>query len=199
MLNIVFDLGGVVFTWQPEEIIKRMFEDQETRDSVRSKIFAHPDWVALDKGVLDKSEAVERSVKRTSLSRLEISDLMREVPRSLVPIMHTVRLIHMVKNRGNNVFVLSNMHVASIEHIEQKYAFWDVFDGTVISCRVHMVKPEPEIYEYLLNTYGLKNDETIFIDDTDINLNTASMFGIRPIKFIDPAQCESQLKAIGCI
>ena len=69
----------------------------------------------------------------------------------------------------------------------------------VISCRIHMVKPDPEIYEYLLNEYGLIAGETVFIDDTDINLNAASKFGIKPIKFENPLQCEYELKTVGCI
>jgi HAD superfamily hydrolase (TIGR01509 family) len=91
------------------------------------------------------------------------------------------------------------MHLASIEHIEQEYSFLDIFDGIVISCRIHMVKPEVEIYQYLLSRYGLTADETILIDDTDINLNVASRLGIKPIKFEDPFQCEYELKMIGCI
>jgi putative hydrolase of the HAD superfamily len=198
-MNVVFDLGGVVFTWQPNQIIKSVFENHETQEKVRSEIFSHPDWVELDRGVLDRDDAIERGAMRTGLSRSELSELMLQIPHSLKPIMDTVRLVHSIKRSGNKVFVLSNMHLASIEHIEHEYSFWDIFDGIVISCRVHMVKPEAEIYEYLLNQYGLIADETIFIDDTDINLNAASMFGIKPIKFEDPYQCERKLKTIGCI
>lgn len=198
-MNVAFDLGGVVFTWQPDQIIKSVFEDRETQKKVRSEIFAHPDWVELDRGILDRGEAIERGAMRTGLSRSEISELMRQIPRSLTPIMDTVRLIHSIKRSGNKVFVLSNMHLASIEYIEQKYSFWDIFDGIVISCRIHMVKPEAEIYEYLLNKYGLIANETIFIDDVDINLDVASRLGIKPIKFKDPYQCECEMKTIGCI
>ena len=91
------------------------------------------------------------------------------------------------------------MHVASIEHIERIYSFWDVFDGGVISCHLHLIKPEPAIYTYLLETYRLDRDETLFIDDTEINLTAAAQLGIQTIHFEHPAQCEAQLKAIGAI
>ena len=198
-MNVVFDLGGVVFTWQPNQIINSVFEDRESREKVMSEIFAHPDWVELDRGTLDSGEAIERGYMRTGLSRSKLGELMRQIPRSLTPIMDTVGIVNSVKRSGNKVFALSNMHSASIERLEREYSFWDLFDGMVISCRIHLVKPEAEIYEYLLNKYGMIADETIFIDDTDINLNAASKFGIRPIKFEDPLQCESELKMIGCI
>jgi hypothetical protein len=51
-VNIIFDLGGVVFTWNPEKIIARVFDDPAVRALVRSKIFNHPDWDELDRGTL---------------------------------------------------------------------------------------------------------------------------------------------------
>jgi putative hydrolase of the HAD superfamily len=91
------------------------------------------------------------------------------------------------------------MHVASIEHLEQAYTFWEVFTGVVISCRLHLCKPEPAIYAYLLETYRLNGANTVFIDDTEVNLTAAAQFGIHTIKFENPAQCERQLQALGCI
>ena len=69
----------------------------------------------------------------------------------------------------------------------------------VISCRLHVIKPEPAIYAYLLETYGLDRAETVFIDDTEINLEAAAQLGIQTIKFESPTQCEGRLKALGCI
>ena len=198
-MNVVFDLGGVVFSWRPDQITKSVFEDKEIQERVRSEIFAHQDWLDLDKGILDRDEAIERGAMRTKLPRSKISELMQQIPLSLTPIRHTVRLIHSVKRKGNKAFVLSNMHLASIQHIEHKYSFWDIFDGIVISCRIHMVKPDAEIYEYLLNKYGLVAEESTFIDDTEINLSAATKLGIKPIRFENPYQCERELKTRGCI
>ena len=198
-MNVVFDLGGVVFTWRPRHIIEHVFKNPEIHEKIRTEIFAHPDWEKLDRGVLDNEEAIERGSMRTGLSRSEISRLMRYIPLSLTPIKDTVKLIHSVKRSGNQVFALSNMHLSSIEHIERKYSFWDLFDGVVISCRVRMVKPEEEIFKYLLDMYGLRVDETVFIDDTELNVNTALRLGFGAIKFDNPSQCEYELRLIGCI
>jgi FMN phosphatase YigB (HAD superfamily) len=50
-----------------------------------------------------------------------------------------------------------------------------------------------------LETYGLDGADTVFIDDTEVNLSAAAQFGIHTIKFESPAQCESRLQALGCI
>ncbi len=54
-LNIVFDLGGVVLTWQPDAIIASAFDDPATRAIVRREILDHPDWHELDRGTLPRS------------------------------------------------------------------------------------------------------------------------------------------------
>jgi putative hydrolase of the HAD superfamily len=91
------------------------------------------------------------------------------------------------------------MHVASIDHLEKSYTFWEVFAGVVISCRLNLCKPEPAIFTYLLETYGLDAADTVFIDDTEVNLSAAAQFDIHTVKFESPAQCEGRLRALGCI
>jgi FMN phosphatase YigB (HAD superfamily) len=50
-----------------------------------------------------------------------------------------------------------------------------------------------------LETHGLDGADTVFIDDTEVNLSAAAQFGIHTIKFESPAQCEGQLRVMGCI
>ena len=197
-MNIVFDLGGVVLTWNPDAIISGVFQNPETQALVRREIFEHGDWLELDRGVLDPVDAAARGATRTGLPHSEVAVLLDRVPGSLVPIPGTVDLLYRLKASGHPLYCLSNMHVASIEHLERAHAFWEVFSGTVISCRVHMIKPEPGIYTHLLETQSLVASETVFIDDVEVNLRAAEASGIRTIHFRDPDQCEEQLRALDC-
>jgi putative hydrolase of the HAD superfamily len=196
-MNIVFDLGGVVFTWRPDELIRKYFNDYESQKIVKQEIFSHHDWVELDRGTLNLNDAIERGALRTGISRSKINDLMQQIPHSLKPIIETVHLVQSLKENGHNIFILSNMHMASIEYLEHNYSFLNIFDGRVISCRIQMVKPEPEIYMHLLNNFGLIANDTIFIDDTDENLDAATQFGIKPIKFENADKCKSDLQKNG--
>ena len=198
-MNIVFDLGGVVVRWEPEVIIAKVFADPVVQGVVRAEVFGHADWLALDRGTLPRQDAIVRAAQRTGLPEADIAELLRQVPPSLVAIPGTVDLLYRLKARGHTLFCLSNMHVASIEHLEQAYTFWEVFVGAVISCRLHLCKPEPTIYAYLLETYKLDEADTVFIDDTDVNLTAAAQFGIHTIKFETPTQCARQLQALGCL
>ena len=198
-MNIVFDLGGVVFNWQPDAIIRGIFENADTQNVVRKKIFEHSDWVELDRGSIALEQAIDRGAARTGLPAEDIERLFGAVPRFLTPIEATIELIHELSSTRNRLFVLSNMHLASIAYLEQHHTFWDVFDGIVISSRIKMVKPEIQIYEHLLNRYQLKPGDTVFIDDLQENLAAASSIGIQTIRFTDSAKCRRALVDLECI
>jgi len=198
-LNIVFDLGGVIFNWQPDKLIESVFNDMETQQLVKAKIFNHPDWVELDRGTLTLEQAIDRGALRTKLLRPDISKLMNKIPQFLTPIDESIDLLHSIRDTDNKFFVLSNMHFASIAHLEREYTIWDMFDGMVISCRIQKVKPEIEIYQHLLTEHSLVAEETVFIDDMDVNLVAAASLGINTIKFVNSSQCRQDLSEFKCI
>jgi putative hydrolase of the HAD superfamily len=198
-LNIVFDLGGVVFDWRPDKIIRSVFTDAETQQRVKTEIFEHGDWVELDRGTISFDQAVDRGMSRTGLSRERMEKLLNAVPPSLTPMQGTIDLIRAIQDSKNNFFVLSNMHAASIAYLEKHHQIWDLFEGVVISSRIQMLKPEIAIFEYLLREHKMKPAETVFIDDMSENLVAAASTGIQTIKFVDPAQCKQALVDLGCI
>ena len=198
-MNIVFDLGGVVVRWEPDALIATVFSEPLVRAAMRAEFVGHADWLALDRGTLSPRNAIERAAKRTGLPETDMEKFLQQVPPALVPIPDMINLLYRLKANGHTLFCLSNMHVASIEHLERAYTFWEVFEGVVVSCRLQLCKPEPAIYSYLLETYGLKANETVFIDDTAENLTAAAELGLHALRFVSPAQCERDLRALGCI
>lgn len=197
-MNIVFDLGGVVFRWQPDAIIQSFFDDGDVQDRVRAEIFDHPDWLELDRGTISLEAAIERGADRTGLPATTIERLLTAVPEFLTPIDQTIDLIRRLANTSNRLFVLSNMHLASIAHLEKEHDIWTLFDGVVISSRIKTIKPEIRIYRYLLDTYQLRPADTVFIDDRLDNLEAAASLGIRTIRFFDATQCERALSDYQC-
>lgn len=198
-MNIVFDLGGVIVTWEPEAIVAKAFTDPDVRSKVLREIVRHPDWIELDRGTLSREDAIERGARRTGLPEGRVEYFMRQVPPALTPISGTVDLLYRLKSKGHTLFCMSNMHFPTIEYLEKTLTIWGLFKGTAISCRLHSCKPEPAIYTYLLETYGLEERDTVFIDDMEENLITASRVGMATIKFENPAQCEMDLQALGCL
>ena len=198
-MNVIFDLGGVVVTWDPIEFIKHTVENKQIHHLLRKELMDHQDWLDLDRGILSVKDAVARAAKRTALSEEEIQHILNAVPPFLKPIAESIQLVKDLKKNGNKLFVLSNLHIASLNYLEKKYSFLDLFDGKVISCRVNKIKPEPAIYQHLLDIYNLDLGETIFIDDVEINTKAADNLGMMTIKYKNPDQCRTELVRLGCL
>ena len=198
-MNIVFDLGGVVVSWRPDEVIAQFFIDPDERLRVWQQVLMHADWLALDRGTLPRAEAVSRGAARAAVDAATLAALFRDFPAALIPMPDTVALMRRLHAAGQPLYCLSNMHVAAIEHLEASHDFFEVFRGRVISCRVKTIKPEPAIYAHLLASYELNATDTVFIDDLQENLDAAAAFGMQTIRFTSAAQCEKELRGFGCI
>jgi FMN phosphatase YigB (HAD superfamily) len=52
--NVIFDFGGVLIRWRPQEIIESFYSDEALRSQVREFVFEHPDWLEMDRGTLEE-------------------------------------------------------------------------------------------------------------------------------------------------
>jgi putative hydrolase of the HAD superfamily len=198
-MNVVFDLGGVVLTWDPIAVIRSVFEDPADQALVTSRVLRNPDWVELDRGALTLGAAIERAAQRTNISVERMRPLFETAVRSLVPKPDTLELIEAVRAAGHSLFVLSNMDRAALTHLEATYDIFGRFHGRIVSCEVGACKPEAAIYLRLLETFELDPSATVFIDDLQVNLDAAARHGIRTIRFEGAQSCRASLQALGCL
>src|SRR5665213_810093 len=154
-MNVIFDLGGVVVAWKPDDLIAQLFSEPDTRAAVKTGIIGHPDWLALDRGTIAPEELITRAAQRTGLPEPVVRTFLCSVPASLVASPETVALMHRIKAAGHALYCLSNMPTDSIEHLESVYSFWGIFERVFVSSRIGLCKPEPEIYRHVLETAGL--------------------------------------------
>lgn len=198
-MNVVFDIGGVLLTWDPEGIAESVFVSRSDRELALEGVFGHPDWVELDRGTLSHEDAAWRACDRTGLPLEHLSAMLGNVPYFLRPIPGALELLDEVRNSGNRVYALSNLHRPSLERLRRDTDVLGRFDGLTVSCEVGACKPEPAIYASLLQAHAIEADETIFIDDVAANLEAARQFGIRTILFEDVESCRERLRHAGCI
>ena len=182
--------------WDPDNIIRDFRADEATRAVVKREIFQHPEWLEMDRGTLPEHEAMLRFHKRTGLSLSEISALMQAVKDSLQPIPETVELLEALAAHAVPLYCLSNMTAATANYVRERYSFWHVFRGLVISGEIHLLKPDPAIFAYIVERFSLNPRNAIFIDDHPPNIESAARLGFKTLLFTDPAQCRSGLKEL---
>ncbi len=81
------------------------------------------------------------------------------------------------------LILLSNTNELHINWIKQHVSFYNdfknCFDAFYLSHEIHLVKPNKNIFEFVLNENKLKKDECLFIDDNKDNINTAESMAIK--------------------
>ena len=196
-MNVIFDLAGVLVTYDLAGLIEEAFPDAATHAVVRAEIIEHAHWVDMDRGVLVLDDAIARAADRSGLPQAAVARFLRGMSHRWVSKPETIELLHRVREKGHRLFCLSNMGLESTQYLEATQTFWDAFEGIVFSCRVGLCKPEPEIFTHVLERYRLAPGETVFIDDMEVNVRAAATLGIRPIRFESAAQCERALRTLG--
>jgi len=191
--NIIFDLGGVLIEWNPAKVVHRFTTDPKARSILMQEIFKHPDWAEKDRGGILEAEAIARFAQRTGFPETKIKSLMVAVNESLELKEDTFHLLNELFAQGYPLYCLSNLPGEHYAHLRSLYEFWDKFEGIVISGFVKMVKPEPEIYQYILDAYHLEPSTCIFIDDSPRNIEVARLLGINGIVFTDAQSCRQHL------
>lgn len=194
--NVIFDLGGVVFDWNPDHIVARVQPEPELQTALKEALFGHADWRMFDRGTLTEPELIQRLQRRLGPTQPEVQVILEAVRNSLVEKPETLELLRSLQGQGTPLYCLSNMPASIYAHLRQRHSFWDVFNGIVISGEVQMMKPEPEVFLHLLATFGLRPEESVFIDDLPANIESARQVGLHAICFKDAAQCRRELQQI---
>ena len=171
--SIVFDLGGVMVDFAPRAYLVDRICNEEIEEQVYDLTFGSEEWKQLDAGLVsrfDGNQAMLRNAKAAG-REFEVQGVLDDWMHILRP-----RLVRRLKNHGYSVYYLSNIPEDVLALLKERGVL-DRFDGGVASCEVHINKPDPRIYQALLDKYHLRADECIFIDDRADNLVAASALG----------------------
>lgn len=178
MKNIVFDLGGVLFARDKSKCPPELLEFFSFLRAPQMPHF----WEEYDRGTstLDEVTAILSGMTgRTYEACAAVLQLAVDLQEPVEP---TERLVGDLKAAGYKLYVLSNMSREFIDFL-RRFPIYGLFDGEVISCEERTVKPEPRIYEILLERYGLTPSETLFVDDREANIEAAAALGIHGFVF----------------
>ncbi len=197
--NVIFDFGGVLVRWQPREIIASFYDDASVHALIGRSIFQHVDWAEMDRGTLDEPAATLRFAERTGRPAAEITAFLQHVRESLTTVPETIAILHDLARRGVPLYGLSNMATDTFAWLRERYDHWSLFKGIVISADIRMLKPERQIFEYIVRQHGLVPAETVFIDDHAPNVEAARSMGFHTIQFESPVQCAAALHGHGLI
>ncbi len=181
--NVIFDIGGVMVDFNPKDFLLDRFCNSATEEKVYNLTFGSETWKKLDAGLCTRYEGNQAMLEAAKAEHCVFE--VQEVLENWTTILHLrrrmVELVRRLKNHGYCVYYLSNIPEDTLDLL-MKRGLEGVFDGGVASCDVHINKPDPRIYQELLNKYHLIASECIFIDDSRANVQTAFQLGMNSIQ-----------------
>ena len=101
-----------------------------------------------------------------------------------------------LKARGYHTYYLSNYGEQVRYDTAASLDFMKEMDGGIMSYEVHQIKPDEKIYRMLLDRYHLKAEESIFLDDTNINVDGAIKVGMQGLLVENQEQAVRDLNAL---
>ncbi len=158
------------------------------------------EWNArLDKGLPFKQGVAELSAQFPQHAQLIRAFHEQWADATGGPIAGTIEILRKLKRAGWPVYGLSNWSAETFPITRAQYDFFDLLDGIVISGDVKLIKPDPAIFQTLLNKIGRRAEECVFIDDHLPNVKTAQALGFIAIQFQSPGQLERELHQLGIL
>ena len=181
--NVIFDIGGGMGDFYPRDFFLDRVCDAALLEksyrlsfgsATRQKLGAGPWTRAQGNPALPAAPGEEGCA-------FEVQEVLENWTSILRIRRRMVELVRRLKNHGYCVYYLSNIP-EDILPLLMSRGLEGVFDGGVASCDVHINKPDPRIYQCLLDQYRLTASECIFIDDSRANVQTAFQLGMNSIQ-----------------
>jgi len=182
--NIIFDLGNVIIKWDAKEVVSHCVDKEEEIEILSKAIFMSDGWLKYDEGTIEKEQLIKSINDR-------LDDRYHQIVRNIItdwyrycPIIEGMEdLMKELKDRGYKIYLLSNTNLSFDEYKDTIPAL-AYFDGYYISAVRKLIKPFKEVYLDFLELYKLKAEESLFIDDTLINVVGAKEVGIDGYHFV---------------
>jgi len=194
--NIIFDFGNVFMEWNPRRIFQQIIPEQEIANFMQT--VWHDEWNGnLDSGMsFVENERIllakypQHKEYITYFHQHWYDSLSEENQESIA-------LLTDIQRAGYATYGLSNWSAETFPPTMKAHPFFETLKGIVISGNERVCKPNPKIYQILMERYRLLPEECVFIDDRQENLNTAQQLGIETILFRTAEQTRESLKNKG--
>jgi 2-haloacid dehalogenase len=180
---IVFDIGGVLLEWDPSRVYRDHLHPDEL-ERFLSEICT-PEWNAsLDAG-RSFDEACDELAGRFP-DHAELVHAWKCQDEMIAgEIAGAAEIVDRLKTAGVPLYLLTNMPADVFAARRARYPVLQRFDGAVVSGEERVLKPSPQIFAILRDRYGLVPEETLFIDDMDLNVQGARAAGFLAHRFVD--------------
>jgi putative hydrolase of the HAD superfamily len=179
--TIILDIGNVLAAFRSVEYLRECGYEEEIIRKIGNATFYSEKWKELDRGVIDEDDLIAQFCEQDPSVTTEILSFFENFDQIVTEYDYSAPFVQKLKANGYQVYLLSNYGRRYFIKATEVFEFYKYVDGGVISYEVNYIKPQPEIYEALINKYNINPTEAVFLDDMNENLVAAKEFGFHTI------------------
>lgn len=191
--NIIFDMGGVLVDLERERCVSAFARlgfpgFGGYLDTYRQKGF----FAAFENGDITEEEfraEVRRHIPADAAGTVSDSDIDNALQQFLTGIKpYKAAFVHTLRGRFR-LFVLSNINPICWRYSQQLFRqagggeMTGLFERCFLSYEMNCSKPEPEIFRRMIGEAGLRPQESLFIDDSPLNIKAGAAAGLRVLLY----------------
>lgn len=195
--NIVFDIGGVLADFHVMDFLAAKGFDGPMIKRILKASLMTPYWGQFERGELTEEEALAGFAGTDPEITEELARAFSSVEGMLTAREYVIPLLKELKAAGFGVYYLSNYSRKAYNECGESLSFMPYMDGGIVSFRVGMTKPDPEMYRRFLDEYGLSAAGCVFVDDTEENVEVALSLGFDGIVYEDDEKLREALRERG--
>jgi putative hydrolase of the HAD superfamily len=199
---VIWDFGGVLTT-SPFEAFAR-FESERglPADIIRRTNAANHwenAWAKFERAEVDLETFDQLFAAESLALGAEVSgkDVLPLLSGDLRPEM--IEALRRVKSRFKTGCITNNLPANAIGSLGGRSLYiaevMALFDHIIESAKIGLRKPDPRIYEMMIEALGVDSRRCVYLDDLGVNLKPAREMGMITIKVISAPQAIAELEA----
>ena len=197
---VIFDIGGVLLDWNPRHLYRKVFDGDDVAMERFLARVCSPAWHDPH----DRGASTAPSCALLAREHPEHADaiwawLTRGEEMVAGAFAETVEILTELTRSGTACYALSNMEAETFPLRLERFEFFGLFAGIVISGLEGVAKPDRRIFEILIERFGLDTRATLFIDDNEANLRPASALGMATVHYRSAEGLRRSLRSVGLL
>ncbi len=195
--HIVFDIGRVLIHYDAELPFLRLIPDAQKRKWFFDNVCTSPWNIEQDRG--RTWEEAEAELLAIHPDHAENIRNFRRYWHEMVPHAYddSVALMERLIDNGHDVTLLTNWAADTFIEARARFPFLEKPRGITVSGEIKAIKPDRAIYDHHVLSFGLDPAASLFIDDSQKNVDGAIAAGWQAVLFTDAAALEADLTRLG--
>lgn len=196
---IVFDIGNVLYGWDPRFLYQKLIADADHLDWFLSHVITHEWHFQHDAGRPAAQTTAELTAAFPDCADLIAAYVPRWLETISGPVPGMIALVDELAAAHIPLYGITNFSGEFWPRFRQTAPVFDHFIDIIVSGDERLTKPDPAIYALAFERFGIAAADALFIDDRAENIIAAQTAGMIGHLFTDATTLRADLREHGFI